>query len=119
MKSIIGQQSLLSQHESCGLNLVPTEIAAWFRAGGAGMRGSLHRLLQRDQPHGWWMRSTVGQQSLLVIHESCGLNGVPAEIAARFTEGREKNGRIASQNMWNADREERRYERITSNIVTM
>ena len=23
------------------------------------MRGSLHGLLQYDQPHGWWMRSTV------------------------------------------------------------
>ena len=65
------------------------------------------------------MTSTVRQQSLLVIYESCGLNGVPAEIAARFTEGRERNGRIASQNMWNADREERRHERIALKIVTM
>ena len=82
------------------------------------MRGSLQILLQCDQPHGWWIRSTVEQISLLAIHESYGLSDVPTEIVPGFREGGEGEERIAS---WKVEREERGNgnERIASWFVTI
>ena len=99
-------------HETYGLSAVPTKIVAWLRGGERnkriasrivqmkfererGMRGSHHILF--TWPASWLVSKVLRQQSLLAMHESYGLSAVPTKIVAWFSQGGERNKRIASR----------------------
>ena len=112
VSKVLRQQSLLAMHESYGLSAVPTKIVAWLRGGERnkriasrivqmkfererGMRGSHHILF--TWPASWLVSKVLRQQSLLAMHESYGLSAVPTKIVAWFSQGGERNKRIASR----------------------
>ena len=113
VSKVLRQQSLLAMHESYGLSAVPTKIVAWFSQGGErnkriasrivqikfererAMRGSHHILF--TWPASWLVSKVLRQQSLLAMHESYGLSAVPTKIVAWFSQGGERNKRIASR----------------------
>ena len=112
VSKVLRQQSLLAMHESYGLSAVPTKIVAWLRGGERNkriasrivqmkfereraMRGSHHILF--TWPASWLVSKVLRQQSLLAMHESYGLSAVPTKIVAWFSQGGERNKRIASR----------------------
>ena len=60
-----------------------------------GMR-RLHHILF-TWPASWLVSKVLRQQSLLAMHESYGLSAVPTKIVAWFSQGGERNKRIASR----------------------
>ena len=112
VSKVLRQQSLLAMHESYGLSAVPTKIVAWLRGGERNkriasrivqmkferereMRGSHHILF--TWPASWLVSKVLRQQSLLAMHESYGLSAVPTKIVAWFSQGGERNKRLASR----------------------
>ena len=88
--SHVGEQSLLSQYESCGFNAVPNEITPGSEREERVIRGLHQRRLQRAMgPVPWLVEEKVlwGNNLGLAQHGSYGLSAVPIEIAAA-SEGR-------------------------------